>query len=302
MIYNKTAKTFLQQLDKLNKRGLEVEDTELALSYLKSVGYYRLSGYWWPMLEDKGMRKFKPQSTFNNVLNIYNFDKELRVLLFSVIESIEIAFRTKLIYFVSNETSPWWFEDPNNFKNKDSFNKLLNSIDRELRLTKENFIKQHYDKYSNDNRRPPAWKTLEIASFGTISKLYSNLNKNINAKRMIAVEFGAVNEYYFPSWLQSITQIRNIIAHHGRLWNKNLPGRPRLLKNAPYPWLKHLPDVSEHFRLYIHLSIMKYLLNRIIPKNNFKTELQDILNKYSNIDPNALGLNKEWFSEPLWLE
>ena len=111
-----------------------------------------------------------------------------------------------------------------------------------------------------------------------------------------------MNEYYFPSWLQSLTQIRNIIAHHGRLWNKNLPGRPRLLKNAPHPWLNITPGVSEHFRLYIHLSIMKYLLNRISSRNKFTKQLELILNKYPDIDTNALGLTKDWSNEPLWSE
>ena len=158
MIYNKLAKTFPQQLETLSERGLIIEDQALAVSYLKSVGYYRLSGYWWPMLEDKEKRKFKPQSTFNNVINIYNFDKELRVLLFSVIESIEIAFRTKLIYFVSNELSPWWFEESKNFKDQDSFKKLLYTLDRELRLTKENFIQILIKKL---NRKERLRKNLE---------------------------------------------------------------------------------------------------------------------------------------------
>ncbi len=300
MIYIKKAKTFEQQITTLKKRGLIIDDQAITITYLKSVGYYRLSGYWWPMLEDKETRQFKQDSNFTNIVNIYNFDKELRALLFSVIENIEIAFRTKLIYYTSNEISPWWFEDSKNFTNQSLFKKTLESLDRELYLTKENFIKQHYKKYFSDSRRPPAWKTLEIASFGTISKLYSNLKNNIKAKKIIAEKFGAVNHYYFPSWLQSITQIRNIIAHHGRIWNKNLPGRPRILKNPPFQWLKNVPEVSEHFRLYIHISIMKYLINSIYPQNDFTSQLIQLFKKYPNIDQSALGMKENWNLEPLW--
>jgi abortive infection bacteriophage resistance protein len=300
MIYNKNTKTYDEQITQLKKRGLIIKDEEIARYYLASIGYYRLSGYWWPMLADKTNHIFKPNSTFENIIAIYNFDKELRLILFDVIESIEIDFRTKLIYNLSLEISPWWFEDVNNFKNSMEHRNTLISIDRELQQTKENFIKQHYLKYHTDTRRPPAWKTMEITSFGTISKLYGNLNNIIRAKNIIAIEFGLVNHTFFPSWLQSISQIRNMVAHHSRLWNKNLPGRPRLLSKPPFPWLKDVPPASEHFMLYIHLCCMKYLLNIIKPKNDMTERLNRLLLTYTNIDPNVLGLKPNWQDEPLW--
>ncbi len=300
MIYNKTAKTFEEQIEILEQRGLIIEDKSLALFYLNSVGYYRLSGYWWSMLNNKRTKQFKPKSTFKNITNIYNFDRELRVVLFDVIENIEIAVRTKLIYHTSLEISPWWFENSSNFKNEFHFHSTLETIDRELKQSKENFIKKHYQKYQHDSRRPPAWKTLEISSLGTISKLYSNLNRKIKAKKSIAFELGAINAYYLPSWLQTITQIRNIIAHHGRLWNKNLPGKPKILSNPPFPWLKDVPNVNEHHKLYVHLSIMKYLLNIIKPDNLFSNNIMSLLDKYNNIDIKALGFRNNWYNEPLW--
>lgn len=300
MIYNKKAITFDEQIEKLKQRRLIINDERLARYYLETVGYYRLSGYWWPMLADKTERIFKSNSIFENVIAIYNFDKELRILLFDIIETIEIAFRTKMIYHLSIELSPWWFEDSNNFKNSVDYNNTLISIDRELRKTKENFIKQHYLKYHTDTRRPPAWKTIEIVSFGTLSKLFGNLNNKIKSKNIIAQEFGTINHTYLPSWLQSISQIRNMVAHHSRLWNKNLPGRPKLLNKAPYPWLLNVPSVSEHHMLYIHLCCMKYLLNMIIPQNDMTSRLLNLLNNYKNIDPKALGFKPDWNLEPLW--
>ena len=300
MIYNKKALTFEEQIIQLRQRGLIINDEPLARYYLETVGYYRLSGFWWPLLLDKTNRIFKQNSTFENVIAIYNFDKELRLLLFDVIEIIEIVFRTKLIYHLSLELSPWWFEDPNNFKNPVAHSNTLISIDRELQQTKENFIKRHYLKYHTDSRRPPAWKTIEIASFGTISKLYGNLNNILKAKNIIAQEFGTVNHTYFPSWLQSISQIRNMVAHHSRLWNKNLPGRPKLLSKPPFPWIKDVPPASEHFMLYIHLCCMKYLLNIVKPYNDMTNKLDTLLDTYKNIDPKALGMKSNWQDEPLW--
>lgn len=300
MFYDKEAISIDEQIDKLKSRSLIITDESLVHYYLQTVGYYRLSGYWWPMLADNNNRSFKLNSTFENVISIYNFDRELRLLLFDVIETIEIVFRTKLIYHLSREISPWWFEDQNNFKDPIAHGNTLISIDRELQQTKENFIKQHYLKYHTDTRRPPAWKTIEIASFGTISKLYGNLRNTIKSKNIIAQEFGTVNHTFLPSWLQAISQIRNMVAHHSRLWNKNLPGAPKLMHKPPNPWLNDVPKASEFFMLYIHLCCLKYLLNIINPDNDMTSRLLNLLFTYNNIDHKALGLKPNWQNEPLW--
>ncbi|MEP7197319.1 MAG: Abi family protein [Saprospiraceae bacterium] len=300
MKYSKAAITIKEQIDQLKNRGLIVSNEAEAEYFLQNISYYRLAGYWWPMQANKITHSFKPNSTFENIIAIYNFDRELRLYLFDVIERIEIGFRTKLIYHLSCEISPWWFEDSTNFKNEVEHTKTLMSIDRELNQTKEVFIKEHYKKYLTETRRPPAWKSLEVASFGNISKLYGNLRSSKSSKDKIAAELGTVNHTFLPSWLQSITQIRNICAHHGRLWNKNLPGRPKLLSKPPNKWIADIPPAIEHHMLYIHLCCMKYLLNAINPSNQFSKRIKDLLEKYQNIDPNALGLKPNWQNEPLW--
>ncbi len=300
MKYNKPSINISQQIAQLKSRGLIFANEQAAVDLLKNISYYRLAGYWWPMQADKNLHNFKQNSTFENVIAIYNFDRELRLLVFDAIERVEIGFRTKLIYHLSQEISPWWFEEVAYFKNAVAHTETIVSIDRELKQTKEIFIKEHYKKYHTDNRRPPAWKTLEVASFGNVSKLYGNLLPGIVSKNTIAAELGTVNHTFLPSWLQSIAQIRNICAHHGRLWNKNLPGRPKLPPRPPHPWISNVPPVNEHQRLYIHLCCMKYLVNIIIPGNDFTKKLSILLNKYPNIDPNALGIKPNWDMEPLW--
>lgn len=300
MNYNKPTITIEQQVAQLKSRGLIISNEADAAYFLQNVSYYRLAGYWWPMQADKTQHTFKPNSTFENVVAIYNFDRELRLLMFDVIERIEIGFRTKLIYHLSNEISPWWFENSGHFKNAVEHTETLLAIDRELKQTREVFIKEHYKKYHTDTRRPPAWKTLEIASLGNLSKLYGNLLPAIKSKDNIAKEFGTVNHSFLPSWLQSITQIRNVCAHHGRLWNKNLPGRPKLLPKPPNPWIADVPPATEHYMLYVHLCCMKYLMNVVNPGNHFTHRLTGLLAKYPNIDPHALGLKPNWNNEPLW--
>ena len=299
-MYSKTAISIDDQIKRLKSRGLIIPNEAKAKQVLENISYYRLAGYWWPMQSDKVSHTFKPNSNFDNILAIYNFDRELRLLLFDIIEKIEIGFRTKLIYNLSHEVSPWWFENGNLFKNLVEHTETLLLIDRELRQTKEVFIKEHYKKYHTDSRRPPAWKTLEVVSFGALSKLYGNLKPIVKSKDIVAADLGTVNHTYLPSWLQSMTQIRNICAHHGRLWNKNLPGRPKLLSKPPNKWIHDVPNPSEHSMLYIHLCCMRYLLNVIHPQNDFTNRIINLLNQYPNIDPKALGLKQNWDNEPLW--
>lgn len=152
-------------------------------------------------------------------------------------------------------------------------------------------------------RFPPSWKTLEQVSFGNLSKLYGNLKHQIASKDNIAKEFGAVNHTYLPSWLQSIAQIRNFCAHHSRLWNRNLPGTVKLLSKPPNSWIKemeNIPKQHEFRKLYIHMCLMKYMLNTIHPNNCFTERLSNLFIEYPNVDPNALGMKINWQHEPLW--
>lgn len=299
-MFEKRAFTIEQQIIQLQERGLIIEDTDNAAHYLLNISYYRLGEYWYAMQSDKENHIFKPRSRFKDVISLYNFDRELRILLFDVIEKIEISLRTKLIYYLSHEFDPWWFQDFNHFTDSKALVKTLSSLEEELSRTKDETIKKHDKKHKDDLRFPPSWKSLEQTSFGSLSKLYGNLKNNIKSKDKIAQEYGAVNHTYLPSWLQSIAQIRNYCAHHSRLWNKNLPGAPKLLSNPPLPWINDVPKQHEFQKLYIHLCLLKYLLNIIHPENDFTDKLNHLFERYPNVDPEALGMKDNWQKELLW--
>jgi abortive infection bacteriophage resistance protein len=301
MIYSKPPITIDEQLNKLQERGLIFDDIELAKACFSNISYYRLAGYWWPMYADKRTHIFKPNSKFSDVMALYRFDHRLGMLIFDIIEKIEISLRTKLIYHLSHEFDPWWFERRNLFSDTQSLTKTLYKIQEEVERSKDVFMKEHKRKYKEDKRFPPAWKTLELTSFGSLSRLYGNLKNDVGSKDVIAQELGAVNHTYLPSWLQSIAQIRNFCAHHSRLWNKNLPGTVKLLSKPPYRWVEDVPTEGEFQHLYIHLCLMRYLLNVIEPSNTFHARLKDLMLKFEgNVDPKALGFKENWQEEALW--
>lgn len=299
-MFEKKTTTTEEQIALLKERGLSINNVPFATHCLSHISYYRLGEYWYSMQDDKERHLFKANSKFEDVIALYSFDGELKILLFDVIEKIEISLRTKLIYHLSHESSPWWFQNFDLFIDSRALVKTLSALEEELERTKDINIKNHNKKYNDDLRFPPAWKSLEQTSFGGLSKLYGNLKHTVKSKDNIAKEFGAVNHTYLPSWLQSIAQIRNYCAHHSRLWNRNLPGSPKLLTAPPNPWVADVPKQHEFQKLYVHLCLMKYLLNIIQPKNPFTEKLYGLFEKYPNVDPNALGMKPNWFEEPLW--
>src|SRR5690554_6217008 len=152
MIYEKKVYSIEEHIALLKERGLIIEDENLARKYLSHISYYRLAGYWWSMQEDKERHIFKPNSKFSNVIALYNFDAELRMLLFDVIEKIEISLRTKLIYHLSHEYGPWWFQNFELFTDSRELVKTLSNLQQELERSKDVTIKSHFKKYKNDKR------------------------------------------------------------------------------------------------------------------------------------------------------
>ena len=301
-MYEKKPTTISEQIALLKNRGLEIESEEETAHFLSHISFYRLGEYWHPMQSDVKNHIFKPNSKFKEVMAFYCFDRELRIILFDVIEKLEISLRTKLIYHLSHEFDPWWFQNFDLFTDSLALTKTLSGLGEEIsRSRKEITLKNHFKNYKEDGRFPPAWKTLEHTSFGTLSKLYGNLKNPIKSKDIIAQEYGAVNHTYLPSWLQSIAQIRNYCAHHSRLWNRNLPSTVKLLTKPPLPWIEAIPKENEFQKIYVHLCLMKYLLNIVTPGNHFTTHLRELFNKYPNVDPAALGMKESWKEESLWV-
>lgn len=303
-MFDKKAKTIDEQIDLLKSRGLGVTNRDFAYHHLSHISYYRLGEYWYSFRSDTVKHKFHEEYTFEDVIELYKFDKKLRSVVFSVIEQVEISLRTKLIYHLSHEFDPWWFQKLELYTDTAAAIKSLENLREQLERSKDVTIKSHRKKYKDDKCLPPAWKSLEQTSLGMLSKLYGNLKPSVDSKDLIAKEYGAVNHTYLPSWLQALTQIRNYCAHHSRLWNRKLPATVKLLNRPPDPWIQDsesVPKPHEFQKLYIHLCITKYLLNRIRPKNNLTRKLIKLFDDYPIVKPRQLGFKANWLDEPLWM-
>lgn len=292
--YSKQLISFTDQITLLKQRGMVLGNETKALHLLQNISYYRLSGYWYPLLADKQRHIFKPGSTFEAAYNIYKFDSELRKLIIAELEKIEVAVRTQTAYILSTQYHAHWFEDSSLFSNPVRHTKVLAKIEEEYNRSDEEFITAFKAKYSD--HFPPSWMTMEIASFGTLSILYGNLQPG-RAKRSIAAYFG-LPDTVFASWLHCIVYVRNICAHHSRLWNKILSIRP-LMPRSPRNTFIALP-ASGTQQTYFVLSMIIYLLNTVNPNHSFISRFKELLNRYPSIDVRAMGFPINWENEKPW--
>ena len=139
--------------------------------------------------------------------------------------------------------------------------------------------------------------TLEIVSMGLLSMLFNNLSR-CESKKNISNHFKLVNPDVLVSWMHSITYVRNICTHHGRLWNRTLTLKPALPKSTLGVWLSNKninPD-----KIYAFLCCMLYLLKIINPKTQFSNRLHDLLAKYPDVNTHSMGFAKNWELEELW--
>ena len=296
MRYTKQPISIADQIDILKRRGLRIDNEEEAAIVLSNISYFRLAGYWRTMEQDSISHQFRPGSLFEDAVARYNFDSELKTLIFAAIQRIEISVRTRIIYYFSIAHGAFWFLDDTLAEDQELFKTNLDYLRSELDRSHDEFITEHFRKYDEPDM-PPAWKTLEVASFGTLSKLYRNMNDNA-VKKQVARSFNIPQHKCLQSWLASLTIVRNTCAHHARLWNAHFSLVPRMNERMRGRWITSTGRTSD--RLFPNLCCIAYWLNAIDPQNTFTSDFKALLAKYPNVDSAAMGCPQGWQDNPLW--
>jgi len=306
---NKPAYTIADQIQLLKLRGMLFRNEPQAAELLKNISYYRLKGYWWDMQSDYSLHTLKPNTYFEDIVERYNFDRHLRLILFDAIERIEIALRTKMIYHLSISYGGLWYLNPALFEAttitlndgtvKTIHQNTLDELQKEFNRSQEIFVKDHRNRYPNQNA--DAWKTLEVASMGTLSKLYKNLKHQLPEKAAIANEMGLNLHSELSSWLEAIAYVRNIIAHHSRLWSRNMVKRPTDQLNNPIAqWFENPITDVQIKKPFLIISSMLYLCNMVTPGHQIKSKTLDLFKTNPNVPIYKLGFLNNWQNEPLW--
>ena len=296
MDYNKPALDLNNQLAMLQARGLSIANLDEAKIFLDNVSYFRFAAYLRVFEQDSVAHQYRNGATFEMAAELYLFDAELRKLLFGAIQKIEIALRSRIIHEFSLAHGAFWFIDESLAVDKHKFTENLSTFERELQRTKEEFIKDHYTKYSLLGF-PPAWKMLELISFGCLTKLYFDF-ADTPAKKRIARSFGVKQQEALESWMKAVNALRNACAHHSRVWNRRMAVKPQLLQKPVGKWINNKEAVP--YRQYAIISCIAYWLNSIDTRNTFVMDLKVLFSKYPSVNPSAMGFPEAWNQQPLW--
>jgi len=296
---SKPARTIAEQLQLLKDRGMLIRNEKATLHFLSNISYYRLKGYWWDMQSDRINHVFQDNTYFEDVIIRYNFDRQLRLILFDAIERTEIALRTKMIYFLSLANGPLWYLNPSLFVNLTKFQENSDHLKREFRYSQEIFIKDHKRRFASTDAE--AWKIMEIASIGTLSKFYKNLKHQLPEKSAIANEMGLNLHSELSSWLEAIVYVRNIIAHHSRLWSRNMVKQPVYTLNNPTGrWFTNLLLPVQKKKPFLIISTMVYLCNKVSPDHHIKSRILALIHNNPDVPIYKLGFLNNWENQPLW--
>lgn len=312
----KPFKEYRELVATLEQRGMTVTDPERAARKISQVGYYRLSGFWYPCREiefdvnrdtakpygkPKRLNQFLPATDFDEIFKLYTLDKRLRLLLLDGIERIEVNLKTVLAHELGKVDELAYqnpaFINPTQLKDyyqnnqiKNSWIEWSNRQRSELSRSKEDAIAWH----KKSKRAIPIWVAVEAWSFGTLSKYFELLKRS--HQNNIATRLGVSNPALLVRWLQTINILRNRCAHHTRVWNQtgnNPIGIPTGDgEDSLYFANFNLTDDSKK-KLYGLIVTIWYLVQKIGPNSDWIQHIFDELESTPNLPINyrkAMGI------------
>lgn len=336
MEFTKPARNTAELIAEWKNRGLMIDDANRIKRYLDFIGYYRLSAYTIPFQPNyPSSHQFKSGTSFDDILNCYVFDRELRLLILNAIERVEVAVRAQITNVISLDTSfckpngAFWYLNREYFHHEYEHQQLLTNIQKQLsdernRLNKEiqtiennkklspiqkkhkinqkqkeNFLR-HYLSHYDQPELPPCWVMMETLTLGELSRLYKGLKSNA-LKKKIAVNLG-VNAELLSSWLLSFTSIRNFCAHHSRLWNRELGVSLKIPHSSQVKWLSKQPNhpINYQKRIYSVLIALQTILYTISPNSSWAKQLKQLLEKYPNISIHNMEIPNDWHTDSFW--
>lgn len=298
--------TIDEQIELLTSRGMKVE-SDVARQWLSNVSYYRLSAYWYPARENDGSDRFVHGTSFDDVTRLYEADRKLRTLVRDGIERIEVSLRTHIINVLC-ATDPLAYCDSTNFRPTFNYSSWMETVWRRIgRASKNNDSVRHYEeKYSY---RFPLWVVAETLDFSDVSKLFEGLlsrhQQQIAENLGLFIDIDSLSSNQgvkvkktspLSRWLEQLVVVRNISAHHGRLWNRSFAPAPtsalrtmKELSNLP-------PDQSEH--IFGTLTLISHILNHICPGSSWQNKVLRLITDdfLSNplVLPTSLGIPHGW--------
>ncbi|WP_440315785.1 Abi family protein [Leifsonia sp.] len=319
--YGKPAMTVDQLVDRLAERGMVIPDRERACRYLRHIGYYRLSPYTIPFQRSRPDHVLRDGTSFDDVLDLYVFDRALRLLVMDAVERVEVAVRAALTDHMSTEyENPFWYAESHHFHDADKHAGLMKIIrrtsdDRLLAAAEpvgdadadegraaviHRSALEHYLTTYGTPELPPSWLMVEALTIGQLTSLYRNLSRRPD-RTAVAANLGLTSPV-LESWLQTYVRVRNVCAHHGRLWNVGLGVYPSIPRSRSIEWLRSpdaLPERSRK-RLYPVLVSLQSILKTVSPHSGWASRLQELIRSRPAMNLEGMGVPAGWKQDEFW--
>lgn len=277
-----------KQVDLLIERGMEIADRETAERWLNNVSFHRMRGYWEPFeseSEGNGVRAFQDGVTFAGVVERYDFDQRLRNLLLDACDHIEVSLRTQWVHNVAYVSGVGRFAhlDATLFSryHSDNLDKLQHDYEEYSR-----------GKYPYRFQDCPIWAAAEVMSFGQFSRWYEDTQRPL--RRAVARHYG-IDEKILTSFLRHLVRVRNICAHHERLWDRDLQSTftiPKRLGNDRKA--SRFFSQKDSRKIFNVLVMVAYLMERINPFTGWRQRLTALLDEYGHIPRDNMGMPSDW--------
>ena len=294
--YPKPWLSYADQIALLSSRGLVIANVPDATDFLRRVGYYRFSGYC--LAFEKSRHAFWPSVTFEQVRATYEFDLALRDVVTEALEVVEVDFRTTVAYHLGGKYGAFGHTAPANFFSQFNHAVWITKLHDETCRSSELFV-THFKATYAEFPDLPIWVVTELMSFGSLSQMFSGLLKI--DKKAIALPYGLQPDV-LGSWLHHMTYVRNLCAHHSRLWDRVWSIKPRL----PYGHAWQPPFVPGNNRMLATLLILNYLMGRSPAVTGFAADwrrrVESLIDQSPTVPSSArmMGLTTTWKTHPLW--
>ncbi len=292
--YDKPHLSLIGQIKQLEKRGMEISDHDQGTHHPQHLNYHLLGVSWLPFEANHATHDFLPDTRFEAVLDLYEFDRELRLLVMDAIERIEVSIRTQFAYHLSYCYGSHAHLKTELFTNPLTYASSVLSLETSVQQSKEPFIKHLKKKY--EELLPPIWASVELLTLGQLSKWYSNLAKR--ADRKIIADSYDLDQSVLQSFLHQLTIIRNICAHHSRLWNRPFPIKTAIPKTRPAS-LSDSFNLKATDRLYNAIVLMTWMMDTISPGHSWKSRLLALLEKH-DVETTKMGFPPDYKKLPVW--
>lgn len=298
MKFAKPSLSIADQIARIEGRGMVVSDRAHAAHCLQHISYYRLRAYWLPF-EDiapaDGEHKFKAGTSFDDVLALYVFDRRLRLLVMDAIERVEVSLRGTWAHHLAMKYGPHGYLNPLLYRRPDRYAQAFTRLIEDWQRSKDTFVIHYREKY-DDPEHPPIWMTAEVISLGQLSMWYSNLKQRPD-RQAVSKPYG-LDETIMISLAHHLTYVRNICAHHGRLWNKQITVKMAVPKSPAS--LKLAMNEVVPGRLYNTLTVLAYLMGIVAPGTQWRQQVVELMNSCPLANPVAMGFPADWRMRPAW--